>query len=399
MAQALQFPHLISLAAGFVDNATLPCDQAALAMSRLCVFEDDLRRSLQYGSTAGMEKLRQSIIDWNYASWPASSVHIDRMIVSSGSNQLLHLTAEAILDPGDIVLAAAPTYFVFLGTLRATGARAIGVHADENGLCIDALKEQLQALVTSGQAGKVKAIYCVTDFDNPGASTLELKRRYELLDLVARWRHEHGPLWLISDNAYQHLRYDGPAIPPLLALQPEAKDFVIELGTFSKVFSPGIRVGWGVFPSELIEPLLEIKSNIDFGSPNFNQAILHRVLVDGKLAEHLPTICEGYRIKRDAMLTAMDRCLRDVPGVRWAQPHGGLYVWLRLPTKMDASESGPLWQLATQNGVLYVPGHHCYPPEGQPVERNTLRLSFGVQTPESIETGIERLAAAIKQLA
>jgi 2-aminoadipate transaminase len=395
MAQALRFPNLISLAAGFVDNATLPCQAVADSVARLVAKEADLRQSLQYGSTAGLEELRQAIIDWNYSPWPNHGVTPDRMLLTSGSNQLLHLLVEAVVDPGDIVITAAPTYFVFLGTLRAAGAHAVGVKADSDGMCMQALREQLEAISTSGQAARLKAIYCVTDFDNPGASSLSIVRRQELLEIVEAWRLRHGPLLLISDNAYQHLRYEGDPISPLISMSPTARDYLIDLGTFSKVFSPGIRVGWGVFPQSLIEPLLDIKSNIDFGSPNFSQAVIHEALVSGDLQRHLPTICDGYRLKRDAMLTAMDEHFRGLSGLRWAKPNGGLYVWLELPEHIDASENGRLWQLATEQGVLYVPGHHCFPEQGHAVARNSIRLSFGVQSIAGIRTGISRLAAAI----
>ncbi len=398
MAQALRFPHLISLAAGFVDNATLPCEAAARTMNALASDENRLRKSLQYGTTAGLEELRHAIIDWSYSCWPKHNVTTDRMLLASGSNQLLHLLAETILDPGDIVIAAAPTYFVFLGTLRSMGARTIGVHADQDGMCVEALHSQLELLASSGQAHRVKAIYCITDFDNPGGSTLSLERRHAMLEIVEAWRRKHGPLLIISDSAYQHLRYDGSPLPPMISLSESAKDFVVDLGTFSKVFSPGIRVGWGVFPRAMIEPLLDIRSNIDFGAPHLNQSIIHGALVSGELERHLPTICNGYRIKRDAMLAALDEHMAALPGVRWDKPAGGMYVWLRLPEHVDTSEQGELWQLATEHGVLYVPGHHCYPTEGQKVERNTMRLSFGVQSPESIRTGIARLAEAIEEL-
>jgi len=403
MAQALRFPHLISLAAGFVDNATLPCAATARTLNRLAADESRLRKSLQYGTTAGLEELRQAIIDWSYAQsnntqWPNHNVTTDRMLLASGSNQLLHLLAETMLDPGDIIIAAAPTYFVFLGTLRSMGARTIGVHADQNGMCTQALRNQLEQLAASGQAQRVKAIYCIPDFDNPGGSTLSLERRYEMLQIVEEWRSKQGPLLIISDSAYQHLRYDGNPLPPLLSLSASAPNFVVDLGTFSKVFSPGIRVGWGVFPRNLIEPLLDVRSNIDFGAPHLNQSIIHGALASGELEEHLPTICNGYRIKRDAMLEALDEHMADLPGVHWDKPAGGMYVWLRLPEHMDTSEQGELWQLATKHGVLYVPGHHCYPSEGQKVENNTMRLSFGVQSPDSIRAGIGRLAEAIGEL-
>lgn len=398
MAQALRFPHLISLAAGFVDNATLPCEAASRTMTALANDEVRLRKSLQYGTTAGLEELRNAIIEWSYAQWPKQNVTADRLLLASGSNQLLHLLAETILDPGDIVIAAAPTYFVFLGTLRSMGARTIGVHADQDGMCMQDLRKLLEQLASSGQASRVKAIYCITDFDNPGGSTLSLDRRREMLAIVEDWRSKHGPLLVVSDSAYQHLRYDGEAIPPLMSLSDEAPNFVVDLGTFSKVFSPGIRVGWGVFPRQLIEPLLDIRSNIDFGAPHLNQSIVHGALVSGELERHLPTIQNGYRIKRDAMLSALEQHMAGMPGVHWDKPAGGMYVWLRLPEHIDTSEQGELWQLATRHGVLYVPGHHCYPSEGQKVERNTMRLSFGVQSPDSIRAGIGRLAEAIGEL-
>lgn len=398
MSQALRYPHLISLAAGFVDNATLPCEAVSRTLNTLASDEVRLRKSLQYGTTAGLEELRHAIIDWSYRRWPKHNVTTDRMLLASGSNQLLHLLAETILDPGDIVIAAAPTYFVFLGTLRSMGARTVGVHADHDGMCMHSLRNQLELLAKSGQARRLKAIYCITDFDNPGGSTLSLERRREMLSIVEEWRSKHGPLLIISDSAYQHLRYDGDPLPPMLSLSEAAADFVVDLGTFSKVFSPGIRVGWGVFPRSLVEPLLDIRSNIDFGAPHLNQSIIHQALASGELERHLPTICNGYRIKRDAMLSALELNMADIPGVHWDKPAGGMYVWLRLPEQMDTSEQAELWRLATEHGVLYVPGHHCYPSEGQKVERNTMRLSFGVQSPESIRTGIQRLAEAIKEL-
>jgi 2-aminoadipate transaminase len=265
-------------------------------------------------------------------------------------------------------------------------------------MCIDALEAELERLAAAGQAGRVKAIYTVTDFDNPAGSTLSLKRRQRLLELVARWRLEHGPLLVISDNAYQQLRYSGDPIPPLLALDDEAAEFVIELGTFSKSFSPGIRVGWGVVPEQLVAPLLEMKSNMDFGSPHFSQVLVHTALESGELDRHVPVVRAAYQTKLEAMLVALDRDASDLPGVQWRKPTGGLYVWLTLPAGIDASEEGLLWQRAVESGVLYVPGHYCYPSEGVPVQRNTIRLSFGVQSPERIDEGVRRLAEAVRSL-
>ncbi|MEZ6137381.1 MAG: PLP-dependent aminotransferase family protein [Pirellulaceae bacterium] len=398
MEQALKFPDLVSLAAGFVDNATLPCHAVARCMTHLASDEATLRKALQYDSAAGNLAFRQALMQWSYRDYPDVTPDPERVILTAGSNQFLHLLAEALVDPGDIVLAASPTYFVFMGTLRGVEARVVGVRADEDGLCLDALEEQLNELAAAGDAARVKAIYTVTEFDNPAGSTLSLERRQRLLEIVARWRSVHGPLLIISDNAYRQLSYEGAPPAPLLALHCEAADFVIELGTFSKSFSPGIRVGWGVVPNDLAGRLLEIKSNMDFGSPHFSQVLLHQALVTGELDRHLPVIRAGYQVKLQSMLDALDTYAADIPGVSWRKPKGGLYVWLTLPDYLDASEQGPLWAAAVESGVLYVPGHYCFPTEGEPVRRNTIRLSFGVQTSTAIADGIRRLCDAIRKL-
>ena len=396
MAQALQFPELISLAAGFVDNSTLPLDEVTECVARLNADKLRLRRSLQYDSTAGNAELRATLSEWSYREHPTARPHPNRIILGAGSNQLLHLVAESLLDPGDIVLAAAPTYFVYMGTLRALSVRVVGVTADEDGMCMDALQIQLDSLCASGLAGRVKAIYLVTDFDNPAASTLSLERRLKLLDIVQRWREQHGPLLILSDNAYQHLRYHGQSIAPLLALSDGAADYVVEFGTFSKSFSPGIRVGWGVFPENMVDHLLDLKSSIDFGSPHFNQVLMNEILVSGAWDRHLASVIDGYRTKLSSTLAALDEQARGLPGVSWRHPTGGMYVWLTLPHDMDASERGVLWQRATEQGVLYVPGHYCFPSEGEPMHFNTVRLSFGVLSEEKIYEGVKRLCSAIR---
>jgi 2-aminoadipate transaminase len=395
MAQALQFPDLISLAAGFVDNATLPCEAAERCLQRLCADHSKLRRALQYDATAGNLELRKCIAEWSHRAQPEFAPEPERIILTSGSNQFLHLLAEAIINPGDIVLVAAPTYFVFLGTLKGIDAQVVGVRADQDGICIDALRERMEQIALAGDAPRLKAIYLVTDFDNPGGSTLSLSRRQELIEVVSRWRKQHGSLLLISDNAYHLLRYRGEPLPALSSFDAQAEEYIVELGTFSKCFSPGIRVGWGVVPSYLVERLLEMKSNVDFGSPHFNQVLMQEAITSGEVDRHLPTIRDAYECKLNAMLDALQASFGADSGVSWRRPSGGLYVWLTLPEHMDASESGSLWPAAVQRGVLYVPGHYCYPELGEGVARNTIRLSFGVQDPAGITDGIRRLADAI----
>ncbi len=399
MAQALQYPELISLAAGFVNNETLPLKSVSECMDRIKSDSGLLRRSLQYDSTAGNIELRQTLTEWSYRDYPGVRPDPDRIILGAGSNQLLHLIAESLFDPEDIVLAAAPTYFVYMGTLRALGVRVVGVPADEDGICIDSLERQLDYFQSAGLSHRVKAIYLVPDFDNPAGSTLSLDRRLRLLEIVHQWRKIHGSMVILSDNAYQHLRYEGASIPPFLALRQDASEYVMELGTFSKSFSPGIRVGWGVIPASMVEHLLDLKSSIDFGSPHFNQILMNEVITSGAWDRHLSSVVAGYRSKLSTTLQALDSHASDLPGVSWRHPRGGMYVWLTLPESMDASEKGELWRVATEKGVLYVPGHYCFPSEGEPIHSNTIRLSFGVLTEEKIRLGVERLCSAIRLLA
>lgn len=400
MAGALKHKGLISLAAGFVDNASLPIEPTRAAMQRLASNEEAMRRGLQYDSSAGSAQLRESIAAWAYRKWPSAEVSADRMILTAGSNQFLHLLADAVFNPGDIVLAAAPTYFVYMGTLRAGGVNVVGVEADEAGMSIEALKLQLEEIEAAGNATKVRAIYLVTEFDNPSGSCLSAERRNELLGLVRRWNEKHDRLLVISDAAYTELRYSGEDLPPLLAAEDTA-DFVIEAGTFSKSFSPGIRVGWGVVPEELVEPLLSLKSGIDFGSPHFSQLLMNEVICSGDLDRHLPTILDSYAAKRDCMLAALDKHMSGIEGAKWRRPEGGLYVWLEIPEHVDASEESELWRRSSEAGVAYVPGHYCFP-QGEaggvsaPIKRNSMRLSFGVQDAVGIETGIARLAGALR---
>jgi 2-aminoadipate transaminase len=174
---------------------------------------------------------------------------------------------------------------------------------------------------------------------------------------------------------------------------------VIVAGTFSKSFSPGIRVGWGVLPQHLVQPVCDLKGNVDFGSPNFNQHLMAKVLEQNLYEPHLARLRESYRSKLTAMLDAASEFLAPLEGVRWDCPSGGLYVWLQLPEQVDAGLDGRLFRMSIREGVLYVPGEYCYPAEGEPLRRNMIRLSFGVQSCEKIREGVEKLARAIAAVA
>ncbi|MDZ4820143.1 MAG: PLP-dependent aminotransferase family protein [Planctomycetota bacterium] len=400
MHMALARPRLISLAAGFVDQTSLPAEETKVAMESVLSDPSVAHAALQYGTTHGYAPLREQILARLQAadgSKASEMPPLERMILTAGSNQLLHLVADTLLNPGDIVLTAAPTYFVFLGVLANLGARAIGVASDENGLIPEALDTTLQQLAKSGELSRVKAIYTVSYFDNPGSVSLSAARRPQLVEIAQRWSQSHK-IYLIDDAAYRELRYAGEDIPSLLAADP-SNETVIHTGTFSKSFAPGIRVGWGIVPAELVEPMVHQKGNIDFGSPNLSQHVMSKVLDLGLYDPHISRLRGVYQTKLTAMVQAAEKYLSPIDGTHWQVPTGGLYVWLAVPESVDTGTDGALFQRALDQGVIYVPGHYCYPSEGVPVPTNRIRLSFGVQSPEKIEQGMELLALAIRDVA
>jgi len=244
---------------------------------------------------------------------------------------------------------------------------------------------------------RVKAIYVTTYFDNPTGITLPEDRRAALVELAERWSDDLGRrLYVIEDIAYRELRYHGDDTPSLRSFDATGET-VIQAGTFSKSFSPGLRIGWGLLPKPLVDPVLAQKGNIDFGSPNFNQILMSVVLNEGLFDAHLETVRQGYREKLDATLVAADRHLARIDGVRWIRPTGGLYLWVALPEHIDTGLDGPLFDRAIDEGMMYVPGVYCYPTDGTPPSHNMIRLSFGIQSPEEIERGIAALARAIQK--
>ncbi len=393
MSRALDNPDLISLAAGFVDEQTLPVDVVRDVLSDLLSDDVVAREILQYGVTPGLTALRESICE-HFTSTPGSHDTLERTVVTAGSNQLLHLVAESLLDPGDIVLCAAPTYLVFLGTVANLGARTWGVATDESGMIPEALEATLQQLDESGDLPLVKAIYLVPYFDNPSGITMPSERVRRIVEIAKRWSHT-ARIHVIADEAYRELRYDGEDVPSASDFDVDGET-VIVAGTFSKSFSPGVRVGWGVLPEHLVGPVCAQKGNIDFGSPNLNQHLMAAVMQRGLFDEHVEKLRASYHRKLDAMLRAADEFLAPLDGVRWLRPTGGLYVWATLPPHIDTGPDGELFDRSIVEGMLYVPGQYCYPGEGQPVARNTMRLSFGVQTCEGIRAGMAALARAIR---
>lgn len=404
MTKALAHPELVSLAAGFVDLHSLPVEATRTAALELLADPVRARVTLQYNATSGDPTLRAQVAERVLAQDAAAiggerparlpgSVELDRVMLTAGSNQLLYLVAEALLDPGDIVLCDSPTYFVFTGLLRGIGARAIGIDSDAGGMRADALDAELTRIEAAGELARVKAIYVMSYFDNPRSVTMARERRPQIVR-IAKERASAAPIYLIEDAAYRELRFSGEDLPSLFS-EPESDDCVIYAGTFSKSFSPGVRVGFGILPPALVPTVLALKGNLDFGSPNLNQRLVSEVLRLGLYEPHVTMLRGLYARKRDAMCAAIDRELAGA--AFYERPEGGLYVWLQLAADVDTGPNGPLFARALEEGMLYVPGEYCFP-EPARESRSCMRLSFGVQDEERIAVGIACLARAIAQV-
>ena len=401
MQQGVERPQVLSLAAGLVDAASLPVEETIEAARD--VFADDTRarQALQYGTTLGGPRLRrllaeyQSRLEQEATPIGQRTATADEVVCTTGSQQLLALLADALLDPGDICLVAAPTYFVFLGVLDGVGARTIALPADEHGMRMDALQAELQRLETIGELPRVKLIYVVSEFENPSGISLSLNRRAELVEIAKRWSKQQR-IYVLEDAAYRELHYNSPPLPSVWSFDIDGQT-VIHAGTFSKSFSPGLRVGFGLMPRELRDAINDLKGCQDFGSANFNQHLLAELLGSGRFATHAEHVRAAYRQKRDAMLAATDEFFSDLPGVSWVRPNGGLYVWMTLPEQIATGFDSTLFRVAVDvEQVMYVPGELCFGGPREQRQHNHMRLSFGVQSPEGIHEGVRRLSQAVR---
>lgn len=398
MNEALADPALISLAAGFVDQESLPAEATARAVAAILADPVEGRRALQYGTTIGDPALRAGVLrllERDDRAEPGSFERLlPRTVVTQGSQQLLYLVAEALLDPGDIVLVESPTYFVFLGVLETRGARPIGVPIDEGGLRLDALEATLADLESRGELDRVKLIYTISEHSNPTGLSLAEDRRGPLVELAGRWSRRRR-IYVLEDAAYRGLSYgDGPG-PASVWSHDDAGDTVILARTFSKTFSPGMKTGFGVLPEPLIRPVLDLKGNHDFGSSNLHQMTLARLIDDGGCGRQVERLKGLYRRKRDAILAALDDHFGEAGGFSWTRPEGGLFVWFTAPEGLDLGPGGPAWERCRRRGVIYVPGQYAFAPEPMPPMTNTARLCFGVPDEDDLVEGVKRLAAAL----
>lgn len=400
MEAVIANPALINFAAGLVDAPSLPVEPTRRIAETILSDDPRARVALQYDTTLGLRALRQRVIEHVEAleGKPAASMSIsaDNVLVTTGSQQALYLIADVLVDPGDIVITANPSYFVFAGALESLGAEIRTVPMDDHGMVVEEVETLLQRLERQNLLPRVKFIYCTSYYQNPTGLTLSEARRPRLLE-IARKHSRYHRLLILEDAAYRELRYDGPALPSIKSFDAYNRHTVLAQ-TFSKPFAPGIKTGYTIMPDDLLEACAHQKGNHDFGSANLCQQIALQAMNDGSYTRHVELLQQAYRRKRDTLLKALDRHMPRAAGLHWTIPNGGLYVWLTLPESIDTSRDGGMFQAALAAGVIYVPGEYCYQPDTHGARpRNHLRLSFGQVDEKQIEPGIERLASVVRE--
>ncbi|MDD4890989.1 MAG: PLP-dependent aminotransferase family protein [Phycisphaerae bacterium] len=392
MKYALDCPQCISLAAGFVDTDTLPVEIVGACTDDLMASADTGRAALQYGTTIGLPALRRQIVDRLAAddgiTFEANRVDADCAIVTSGSQQLLFLISDVLLDEGDIVILGGPSYFVYMGILHSMGAIARTVPMDADGMDVDALERVLADLERAGQLDRVKLVYDVSFFQNPMGVSLSTERRKRMLQIVQRFSKRHR-IFILEDAAYKELRFADPSLPPTKKFDT-TNEWVLYTGTFCKPFSAGMKTGFGVLPKEILEPVLRQKGNHDFGSANLNQMIISRAVARGDYDRHVQKVRAGYRKKAAVMADGIRKYFPAA--TTWYEPQGGLYIWAELPASIPTGPDSEFFKAALAQNVLYVPGDFCfYPNSGYEGTRSAMRLSYGVAAPGQVAEGIKRL--------
>lgn len=403
MQTALSRPKLISLAAGFTDNATLPVEISREVLDRVLRLPETGQPALQYGITAGETRLRQltaqhlhNLDRGRTPSRHPRSRSWERVMMTGGSQQLLYMTLEALGDEGDIVLVEDPTYFVFLSILQSRGLRARGIRLERDGLDLAHLETVLQRLKKSGGLRRVKALYLVSYFQNPTGVTTSFTKKRGILKLLKEFERAAGhPIYLIEDAAYRELRFNGPDTRSALML-PDASERVVYAGTYSKPYAPGARVGFGILPEPLFTSVLRIKGNHDFGTANLLQQLLAGALETRLYQRHVAKIEERYGQKAQVMKQAIAKYFP--PDAEIWESGGGLYFWARLPKHIPTGVKSKVFQAALKHDVLYVPGELCYADDSSRKKPDhEMRISFGSATEENIREGIKRLGTVLRK--
>ena len=400
MREALVRPGLISLAAGFTDNPSLPVAETREIMDAMLRGKGG-QPPLQYGTTAGDETLRtltaRHLAQQDGQPAKAKAYQPGRMMITHGSQQLLYILTEILCDPGDLVLVEDPSYFVYLGIMQSHGIRGRGIRLEPDGIDLAHLEAMLEELKKSGDLPRLKALYLVSYHSNPTGITTVAAKKAAALRLLRRYEPAAGHrLYLIEDAAYRELRFAGDDTPSALTFD-RGGNRVIYTSTYSKPYATGVRIGYGLLPGPLLTAALRVKGNHDFGTTNLLQQLITRALTSGAYDAHVQTLRARYAKKAAAMVRA---CREHLPAsVNWTNPTGGLYVWAKMPVRMKTDLKSKLFAAALKQKMIYVPGNLCYCQDRVRRRPNReMRLSFGSGSIADIREGIARLGRALKQI-
>jgi 2-aminoadipate transaminase len=374
-------PDVISLAGGLPDTSTFPPELYAQLMSSVAA--ESTARALQYGPTEGMEATVECIVEVMAAE--STAIDPGEVIVTTGGQQVLDLVCKTLIDPGDVIVAEAPTYPGAVPTFSAYQAEVEQIEMDGDGMPIDELESVLDRLQAQGR--RPKFIYTIPNFHNPGGVTMSLPRRRRLVE-VARERE----LLVLEDNPYGLLRYEGKPLPTLYSLDAQAvgrggaSDLVIYLGTFSKILSPGLRLGWAVAPRAVLEKLNLAKQGADLCSSPMTQLFVAAYFSQCDWRDYLETLKSLYRSRRDVMVQALEQHFGAVAS--WTRPQGGLFIWATLDGDVDTTDL-----LARSEGVAFVPGRAAYA-DGRSGSAS-MRLNFAGVAEDDIREGVRRIGEAL----
>ena len=367
-------PEVVSLAGGMPAVSALPLDSIADSIQR--VMSDFGAVALQYGSGQGLPVLREQILD--ICALEGISASANNIVVTTGSQQALDLITKLFIDENDVVFVESPSYLGALGIFRSYQADVQHVETDENGMIPEALEEAIVAAKAAGKA--MKFLYLIPNFNNPSGVTLSAERRPLLIDIAKRHH-----ILIIEDNPYGLLWFDQPAPAALRSIED---DGIVYLGSFSKTFAPGFRVGWALAPHAIREKLVLASESAILCPSAMTQHVISDYFAREDWRGQINTFRGIYRERRDAMLSALDEFL---PGLHRTEPNGGFYVWLTLPEYLDSK--GMLPRAVTEL-VAYTPGTAFY---ANGDGRDKIRLAFCYPTPETIHEGIRRLEGVIRQ--
>ncbi len=366
---------VISLAGGLPDTSTFPADSYASLMS--AVAANSCARALQYGPTEGLSVVKHCIAEVMRAE--AMEVDEDELLVTTGGQQVIDLVCKTLLDPGDVVVCEAPTYPGAIPTFCTYQAKVVQVTMDRDGMRTDELESTLEQLERAGH--RPKFIYTVPNFHNPAGVTLSLERRHELVRIASE-----RELLVLEDNPYGLLRYEGSPLPTLRSLDEE---FIIYASTFSKILSPGVRLGWTAAPAPVLAKMTLGKQASDLCSSSISQYFVSAYFESGPWEDYVRSLIEIYRRRRDVMLDAL---AEQFPrAAEWTHPQGGLFIWATLPDYIDTTD---LLARALEEHVAFVPGRAAFV-DGR--GGSSMRLNFSGVSEDNIREGIRQIGEVVRE--